>query len=302
MEEYDIIIIGAGPAGLTAGLYAGREGQKTLLLDKGLVGGLGLEVPIMENYPGFEIVNGTQLINKMKKQTEKVCKIQHLEEVNTITPINKTPYNFQIITTKSEYYAKSIILATGSKRKKLNIPGEKEYLGRGISYCATCDGPFFKDKNIFIVGGGNSAVQEAIYLKQIGCNVTLVHRRDTLRADKYLQDKLHENRINILYNSQIKEIQGEIFVNNTIIEHEQDIIEKPIDGVFIAIGDEPANKLAEELDLELDDKGYIITDKEQKTNLKHVYAAGDVTGGIKQWVVSCGEGAVASSVAHKEII
>lgn len=302
MEEYDIIIIGAGPAGLTAGLYAGREGQKTLLLDKGLVGGLGLEVPIMENYPGFEIVNGTQLINKMKKQTEKVCKIQTLEEVTTITPINKTPYNFQIITSKSEYYAKSIILATGSKRKKLNIPGEKEYLGRGISYCATCDGPFFKDKNIFIVGGGNSAVQEAIYLKQIGCNVTLVHRRDTLRADKYLQDKLHENKINILYNSQIKEIQGEIFVNNTIIEQEENIIEKPIDGVFIAIGDEPANKLAEELDLELDDNGYIITDKEQKTNLKHVYAAGDVTGGIKQWVVSCGEGAVASSVAHKEII
>jgi len=184
---YDIIIIGAGPAGLTAAIYAGRQGSKTLILERGIAGGKGLEVPLMENYPGYERIEGQELIQKIKKQATKHTQLKELEEV---TKIKKTREGFKVETKKDAYKTKTIILATGTRHKKLGIPGEEKFLGKGVSYCATCDGPLYQDKKrVLVVGGGDSALQEAIFLHKIGSKPTIIHRRDQLRAQKYLQDQ-----------------------------------------------------------------------------------------------------------------
>jgi len=299
MEEYDIIIIGAGPAGLTAGIYAGRQGSKTLLLDKGITGGAGLEVPLMENYPGFELIAGMSLIKKTKKQTEKNAEIKELEGVESIEKVNN---GFNVKTSKSSYFGKSIIIATGTKHRLLDVPGEEEFKGRGISYCATCDGLFYKDKNVLMIGGGNSAVQEAIFLNNLGSNVTIVHRRDELRAEKYLQNKLNEKQIPIIWNSVVKEIKGKQIVESVVLSNKDGNTEEiEVDGIFVAIGDLPLSQVAKDLGVKVNEFDYIITDKTQKTNIKNVYAAGDVTGGVKQWIVSCGEGAVAASYAFQDL-
>ncbi|MDR2967304.1 MAG: FAD-dependent oxidoreductase [Methanobacteriaceae archaeon] len=299
MEEYDIIIIGAGPAGLTAGIYAGRQGTKTLILDKAVAGGAGLEVPLMENYPGFELIAGMSLIAKTKKQAEKNVVIKEMEGVESVEKINN---GFEVKTSKNSYFGKSIIIASGTKHKLLEVPGEEKYKGYGVSYCATCDGLFYKDKNVLMIGGGNSAVQEAIFLKNVGCNVTLVHRRDELKAEDYLQRKLKEKKIPVIWNSFVKEIKGNKMVKSVVLsDKDGNTQEIEVHGIFIAIGDLPLNQIAKELGVELDDNDYIITDKTQKTNVKNVYAAGDVTGGVKQWIVSCGEGAVAATYAYHDL-
>ena len=177
MTDYDIIIIGAGPGGLTAGIYAGRQGTKNLIIDRDLAGGLGREVPEMENYPGFDKISGLELIEKMKAQAIKNCDLHEMEDVLEITKTDGE-YRFIVKTNKDEYQAKSIILATGSSHRHLNTEGEEAFKGKGVSYCATCDGFFFAGRDIIMVGGGNSALQEALYLKNLGANVTLVHRRD----------------------------------------------------------------------------------------------------------------------------
>ena len=271
MENYDIIIIGAGPAGLTAGMYAGRQNSKTLVIDKAMAGGLGLEVPMMQNYPGFDLIAGMELIQKMKAQSENYCEIL---ENTVIDSIEKTDDGFHLKTKNSpllmtsddtgekELFSKSIIIATGASHRHLNVPGEDEFLGRGVAYCATCDGMFFIGRDVLMVGGGNSAAQEALYLKNLGCNVKLVHRRDELRCEHHLQKALEDNGIEILWNSTIQEIKGDMAVNSD---------------------------------------GYIITDKNQATNVEHVYSAGDITGGVKQWIVACGEGAVAAISAYNDL-
>ena len=303
MENFDMIIVGAGPAGLTAGLYAGRQNSKALVLDKGLAGGMGSEVPMMENYPGFDLVSGMELISKMKPQCEKYSEIR---ENQIIDEIEKRDDGIYIKTRSSigddanEYLTKSLILATGASHKHLNVPGEKEFLGRGVAYCATCDGMFFVNRDVLMVGGGNSAAQEALYLKNIGCNVKIVHRRDSLRCEHRLEELLEEKGVEILWNSTIKEIKGDMAVNSVILEREGRQEEYETDAVFIAIGDAPSNDLARQLGVELDDDGYIITDKKQATNVSGVYAAGDITGGVKQWIVACGEGAVAAISAYRD--
>ena len=299
MEEYDIIIIGAGPAGLTAGIYAGRQGTKTLILDKKIAGGAGLEVPSMENYPGYEIIDGMSLIAKTKKQTEKNAEIKELEGVESIEKLNN---GFNIKTLQNSYFGKSIIITSGSKHRLLKVPGEEEFKGRGVCYCATCDGPLYKDKDILMIGGGNSAVQEAIFLNNIGCNVTLVHRRNELRAETYLQNKLKEKKIPVIWNSTVKEIKGKQMVESVVLSDKNgNTQEIKVQGIFIAIGDLPLSQIAKDLGVEVDGYGYIITDKTQRTNIKNVYAAGDVTGGVKQWIVSCGEGAVAATYAYHDL-
>ena len=299
MENYDIIIVGAGPAGLTAGIYAGRQGTKTLLLDEGITGGAGLQVPSMENYPGYELIAGMSLITKTRKQTEKNCQIKEMEGVRSIEKLNE---GFVVKTSKSAYFGKTIIIATGTKHRLLEVPGESEFKGLGVSYCAACDGLFFKDKNILMIGGGNSAVQEAIFLNNIGCNVTLVHRRDKLRAEKYLQNKLKEKKIPVICNSHVKEIKGKKILESVVLsDKDGNTQEIKVQGIFIAIGDLPTSKVAKDLGVEVDDYDYIITDKTQRTNIKNVYAAGDVTGGVKQWIVSCGEGAVAATYAYQDL-
>lgn len=303
MENFDIIIIGAGPAGLTAGLYAGRQNSKALVIDKGLAGGLGSEVPMMENYPGFDLISGMELISKMKPQCEKFSEIR---ENQNIVDIEKRDDGIYIKTKSSigddfnEYLTKSIILATGASHRHLNVPGENEFLGRGVAYCATCDGMFFVNRNVLMVGGGNSAAQEALYLKNIGCNVKIVHRRDSLRCEHRLEELLQEKGVEILWNSTIKEIKGDMAVNSVTLVRDGVEEEYETDAVFVAIGDEPSNGLAKQLGVELDENGYIITDKSQSTNVSGVYAAGDITGGVKQWIVACGEGAVAAISAYQD--
>ena len=307
MENYDIIIIGAGPAGLTAGMYAGRQNSKTLVIDRGMAGGLGLEVPMMQNYPGFDLIAGMELIQKMKAQSENYCEIL---ENTVIDSIEKTEEGFNLKTKNSpllmssddvgerEFFTKTIILATGASHRHLNVPGEAEFLGRGVAYCATCDGMFFIGRDVLMVGGGNSAAQEALYLKNLGCNVKLVHRRDELRCEHHLQKALEDNDIEILWNSTIQEIKGEMAVTSVTLLRDGKEEDYKTDAVFVAIGDDPSNDLAKELGIALDDDGYIITDKSQATNLDGVFAAGDITGGVKQWVVACGEGAVAAMSAY----
>lgn len=303
MEKYDIIIVGAGPGGLTAGIYAGRQGTKTLILDKNMAGGVGREVPEMENYPGFNIISGLELTKKMRSQCEKHVEIHEFEGVNTILEINDKDYNFEIHTEKDKYLTKTVIIATGSDHQHLNVPGETEFKGLGVSYCATCDGLFFQNKDIVMVGGGNSAIQEAVFLRNIGCNVTIVHRREEFRAQQILQDKIGEKGIKTILNSTVKSINGDKVVESVTLENVKtgDITVYPTDAVFISIGYKPHTKIAEELGVKLDETNHIITDKWQKTNKKYVYAAGDVCGGLKQWVVACGEGALASTSAYKDI-
>ncbi len=302
MEKYDIIIIGAGPGGLTAGIYAGRQGTKNLIIDRDLAGGLGREVPEMENYPGFENISGLELIEKMKAQAIKNCELHEMEEVTEIIK-NDDEYRFTVKTNKDEYLSKTIILATGSSHRHLEAKGEEEFKGKGVSYCATCDGFFFQGRDIVMVGGGNSALQEALYLNNLGANVTLIHRRDEFRAQRELQNQIKEAGINTILNATIEEIKGKMLVESVILKDTKtgELSELPINGVFISVGYIPHTELAKQLGVELDPSGHIIIDTEQKTNVDYVYAIGDVCVGLKQWIVACGEGAVAATSAYHDL-
>ncbi|MBO5152433.1 MAG: FAD-dependent oxidoreductase [Methanobrevibacter sp.] len=302
MMEYDIIIIGAGPGGLTAGIYAGRQGTKNLILDRDLAGGIGREVPEMENYPGFESISGLKLIETMKEQAIKNCELHENENVTEVVK-TEDEYRFIVKTDKAEYKSKTIILATGSSHRHLNAEGEEEFKGKGVSYCATCDGFFFQGRDIIMVGGGNSALQEALYLKNLGANVTLVHRRDEFRAQKHLQNMIEKEGIGVIYNATVEEIKGNMLVESVVLKDTQtgELTEMPINGIFISVGYIPHTELATQLGVDLDESGHIIIDKDQKTNVDYVYAIGDVCVGLKQWVVACGEGAVAATTAFNEI-
>ena len=302
MEQYDIIIIGAGPGGLTAGIYAGRQGTKTLIIDRDLAGGIGREVPAMENYPGFDSISGLELTGKMKEQAIKSSELHEQENVLEIIRTDEE-YRFTIKTDKREYQSKTIILATGSSHRPLNVKGEEEFKGKGVSYCATCDGFFFAGRDIVMVGGGNSALQEALYLKNLGAKVTLIHRRDEFRAQKHLQDLIKEAGIDCLFNKTVEEIKGNMLVESVTLKDTKtgEITELPTNGVFVSVGYVPHNELAKQLDVNLDESGHIITDKNQKTNIEFVYAIGDVCVGLKQWVVACGEGAVAATSAFTDL-
>ncbi len=302
MNQYDIIIIGAGPGGLTAGIYAGRQGTKNLIIDKDLAGGLGREVPEMENYPGFDNISGLELIEKMKSQAVKNCDLHEMEEVTEIEKADGE-YRFTVKTDKDTYQSKSIILATGSSHRQLGAKGEEEFKGKGVSYCATCDGFFFAGRDIIMVGGGNSALQEALYLKNLGANVTIIHRRDEFRAQKHLQDMIKEAGINTILNATVDEIKGDMLVESVVLKDTQtnELTELPVNGVFVSVGYIPHTELAKQLGVNLDESGHIIIDKDQKTNIDYVYAIGDVCVGLKQWVVACGEGAVAATSAFNDI-
>jgi thioredoxin reductase (NADPH) len=301
MEKYDMIIIGGGPAGLSAGIYSGRQNLKTLIIDKDLIGGQAREIPLIENFPGCPDESGLEIIERTEKQAKQYVEIHDMEGVNSVGKDDNN--NFIVKTSKEEYLSKALILTTGSKHKQLNVKGENEHLGRGVSYCATCDGMFFKGKDIAIVGGGNTAVTNALYLNDLGCNVTLIHRRDALRCEKILEDKLKEEDINIIWNTTVEEILGDPLVSHIkLLNKDGTESEIDVNGIFISIGDIALNDLALSLDVDVDSEGNIITDKEQKTNIDRVYAAGDVTGGVRQWIVASGEGAVAALSAYKDLL
>jgi len=301
MEEkimsYELAIVGAGPAGYSAGIYAVRSGIKTIIFDKGIGGGLASLAPKIENYAGFESIPGAELMEKMKKHASKYADIHFNEEVKRIEKSNE---GFNVETIHEKYAVKAVILCTGTEHRKLEAPGEKEFYGKGVSYCATCDGYFFRNKKVAVIGGGNSAVIEAIFLKQIGCKeVYLIHRRDMLRAEKALEEEAREKQINILLNKIVEKIDGKEKVEQLnlrdTVNHETSDIQ--VDGVFISIGEKPQNGLAEQLRIKLDSNGYIVVDKQQRTNIRGVYAAGDITGGIRQIVTACAEGAIAGITA-----
>ncbi|HDM66776.1 MAG TPA: thioredoxin-disulfide reductase [Thermoplasmatales archaeon] len=292
--NYELAVIGAGPAGFSAGIYAGRAGINTVVFDKGNGGGLAAISPRIENYPGFESISGIELVEKMKRHAEKYCTLRFYEEVTSIKKIGE---KCNVETTEDTYEVGAIILAMGTEHRKLDVPGEKEYQGRGVSYCATCDGFFFKDKKVAVVGGGNTALVEAIYLKQVGCReVYVIHRRDQLRAEKTYQQEAIDKGINFLLKKTVREIKGDELVKNLIlidVETKEETI-LPIDGVFISIGVIPQNKLAEQLQVKLTEQGYIVVDSEMRTNIRGVYAAGDITGGLRQIVTAVAEGATAA--------
>jgi thioredoxin reductase (NADPH) len=292
--KYELGIIGAGPAGYTAAIYAERAGVKTIVFDKGVGGGLASVSPNIENYPGFDAISGLDLVEKMKAQASKYTEIKFGEEV---VDIIKKENTFTIKTIKNKYNVTAIILCTGTFYKKLEVTGEKELSGKGVSYCATCDGFFFKGKNVAVVGGGNSALIEAIYLKQIGCNqVHLIHRRNQLRAEKAYEDEAENKGIIFHLNKVVEKINGKDKAESLTLKDTKsnDISELQIDGVFVSIGEEPNNILAKKLGIKLDKKGFVLTDKEGRTNIKAVYAAGDITGGIRQIITACAEGATAA--------
>ncbi len=292
--DYELAIIGAGPAGYSAAIYATRAGIKTVIFDKSGGGGLALLSPNIENYAGFESISGIDLMEKMKQHASKYANININEEVKGISKTNDT---FTIETSEKSCSVKAILFCTGTEHRKLNVPGEEELAGKGVSYCATCDGFFFKGKKVVVVGGGNSALIEAIFLKQIGCKeVFLIHRRDQLRAEKAYEDEAVEKQVKIMLNKVVEKINGEqkvehLDLKDTVTGKKSKI---EIDGIFISIGEIPQNDLAKKLQVKLDERGYIITDKQQQTNVKGVYAAGDITGGLRQVITACAEGAVAA--------
>ncbi len=291
---YDLIIIGAGPAGLTAGIYAGRAGLNTLILDKAQCGGTANTAPLVENYPGIDKVSGMDLMKSTSKQAKQYCDIQEFVIINKVEKTDKSDYSIE--TNNGVFSSKYLLLATGSTHKTLDVPGVEEFTGRGVSYCAVCDGNFFVDKEVLVVGGGNSAATEALYLKRIGVNCSIVHRRDTLRCDIKLQEDIKKNNIPVYWNSEVKEVKGDMRLEEAVIYNNATGEEKSVNvsGIFIAVGNVPNNKIALELGVECDESGYIITDENMKTSDDGVYAAGDITGGIKQIVVAAGQGAVAS--------
>jgi len=299
--EKDILIIGGGPAGLTAGIYAERAGLKSVLLEKSALGGQVAITPIVENYPGFTSISGRGLVDLLVQQASQYTEIHQAEEVRSIKGQGE---GFFVETNRASYKVRGIIICTGATHKRLDVPGEDRLYGRGVSYCATCDGYLFKDgKRVFVVGGGNSAVTDALYLHNLGANVSIIHRRDTLRAEARLQESLKASGIKILFNSEIREIIGERFVKAIKVENTKthNTEEYPADAVFIAIGYEPSNEIAKMLGLELDPEGYIKVDQFMRTSMPFVYAAGDITGGIKQISVAVSQGSIAALTAFEDI-
>lgn len=298
-DKLDLIIIGAGPAGLTAGIYSGRSGLETLIIDGGTAGGNAADAPTVDNYPGLEEISGRDLAEKMKKHASKYVNINEAQPVKSLE-IGETK---KIETREEEYEAEGVIIATGTEYRKLGVTGEEKFDGKGVSYCATCDGFFFKDKPVLVVGGGNSAVADATHLLDLGCEVTLIHRRKELRAEKAMQNSFFDKGGEVIWNSVLEEIKGNEKVESVKIKNVEDDEESEIEveGVFISIGEKPKSELAREIGIELDDGDHIKTGRDQRTNLSKIYAAGDVTGDPKQIVVACAEGAKAAISAHEDI-
>lgn len=297
----DIVIIGGGPAGLTAAIYAERAGLKTVVLERTALGGQVAITPLVENYPGFAHIPGKTLVELLVQQAAQYTEIHVGEDVKDI---HKRDSEFHVKTNRANYISKAIIIATGASNKRLDVPGEKRFYGRGVSYCAECDGYLFKDgKSVIVVGGGNTALTYAIYLHSLGAKVMVVHRRNTFRAEMRLQESLKNAGIEVLWNSEVIEITGDKVVKAVKIKNNIDgsVREMAVDGVFIAIGYEPNNRVANMLGLKLDEQGYIVVDAHMRTSMPYVYAAGDVTGGVKQIVVAVAQGSLAALSAFEDI-
>ncbi|MFO7644106.1 MAG: FAD-dependent oxidoreductase [Desulfosarcina sp.] len=297
--ECQLVIIGGGPAGLTAGIYAARSGLKSVVVEKGVLGGQVALTPVVENYPGMKAVGGRTLVDIMVTHALEYVQIFPGEEVLNILP--GEPHVVQ--TTRRKFNTRAVLIATGASHRHLGVPGEDRFAGRGVSYCATCDGPLFKGKRVFIVGGGNSAVTEALHLHNMGVAVTLVHRRDRLKAQEVLVQQLTANAIPIRFNAEVQEIQGENRVTQVVLLDNASgkTDTQPADGVFLAIGYDPAVDLARKVGLALTEEGY-IRHEAFRTNIPGIYVAGDVAGGFKQIVTAAGYGSEAALAIFEDLI
>lgn len=302
---FDVIIIGAGPAGLTAGLYAGRAKLKTLILEKDIAGGQIATTEHVENYPGsMKDAGGLALSDRMEEQAKQFCDIKYQEvtKVELLCDVKK-------VYTKDEVYeTKVVILSTGASHRKLNVKGEKEFANLGVSYCSTCDGPFYQGLDIYVVGGGEAALEEALYLTKFGKSVTIIHRREGLRASQTVIDRCKDNeKISFLLNYTVEEIKGDSEVKELVLKNTQTNELKTIKndddspiGVFVYIGNVPQTDLfKDQVELE---NGYIPTDEDMKTNVKGVFAVGDTrVKKIRQMVTAASDGCIASEMANKYI-
>ena len=303
MTNIDFLIIGAGSAGLTAAMYAARSRISTIVIDSSGSGGQVLQIADLENYPGiFPAINGYEIAEKMQKQAEsfgaKVIQTQ-------VSSIKKENDLFTVGTEKETYRARAILIATGAEHRALGAPGEKELRGRGVSYCAVCDGPFFRNKKIIVVGGGDSACTEALFLAGLGEKIILVHRRDTLRAQKVNIDRINANeKISVEYDSAVKEIKAGAngAVGSVVLENIKSGAQKEIEAnaVFIFVGMNPRTDLVK--DVLKDEAGYIKTDELMQTSIKGIFAAGDVRSkSLRQIITAASDGAVAAYAAEKYI-
>lgn len=303
---YDVIIIGAGPSGLTAAIYASRARLKTLLLEGLSVSSQALVTDKIENYPGFpEGINGFEMIDKFKKQAKLFGTEFVQEDVDTIRPSERDGANiWQVEVKDKRYYSLSVIIASGAQFRMLGVDGEKKLLGRGVSYCAVCDGAFFKDKDVVVIGGGDTAAEETLFLTRFAKKITLVHRRDRLRAARILQERISSNkRISIVWDSVVNEIMGEskvqgVRVTNVKTKKETNIL---CDGVFIFVGLVPNTNFVKDA-IKLDDNGYIIADSSMKTSSEGIFTCGDCRQTIlRQVVTACGDGAFAAFSAQQYV-
>lgn len=290
---FDIIIIGCGVAGMTASIYAKRANKSVLILEKNNYGGKIVNTMDIENYPIESHISGYDLATKLYNQIIDLGVEVKYEEVISITNNDIK----EVETKENKYKCKSIIIATGTTNRKLNIENEDKFIGKGISYCATCDGAFYKDKNVCVVGGGNTALEDALYLSNISNKVYLIHRRDTFRGDQILVDKVkNTSNIEIIYNSNITKLNGNDHLESIIINDKDEI---NLDGLFIAIGQIPNNSIFKDI-INLDEEGYIISDELCHTNVEGIYVAGDnKKKELRQLVTATSDGAIASYEAIK---
>ncbi len=301
-RDFDIIILGGGPAGLSAAVYAARSAAKVAIIDISMFGGQPSNYLELENYTGFKKVGGYELMEQFEEHAdmfgvekfpmEEIQSVDLNSEIKSVTTLNGV------------FKAKAIIIATGAQPKKLGVNGEKEYVGRGVSYCAVCDGAFYKDKIVAVVGGGNAAVEEAMYLTRFANKVYLIHRRNELRADKIVQERAFKNeKLEFVYDSVVKEIQGDDLVKNAVIENVKtgEISNLSINGIFPYIGFTPNVDLFSG-QIEQDGNGFIVTDDKMQTNVKGVYAIGDVrTTPLRQVITAAADGAIAAVYAGRYV-
>lgn len=302
-DNFDVIIIGSGPAGYTAGTYTSRARLKTLIISGSMPGGQLMTTSEVENYPGFPNgIFGPELMMNMRQQAERFGAIVVDDEV---TKVNFQQNPFTITTYSKEYQCKSVLVCTGASPRKLGIEGEQNFSGRGVSYCATCDGPFFKGEDIIVVGGGDTALEEATFLTKFGKSVKIIHRRNSLRASKILQDKAFENpKIEFIWDSALIDIKGDKKVNSVLIQNvlTNEVREISCGGIFIAIGHEPNTSIFKD-NLELDERGYIVLKSQTKTSVDGIFAAGDVHDyRYRQAITAAGFGCMAALDLEKWLI
>ena len=300
MEQlsFDTIILGGGPAGLSAAIYASRGAVSTAIVDLNMLGGQPSNYLELENYPGFQVIGGYDLMEKFEEHADKFgVKKFPMQEIQSIDLKSK-----KIVTNEYEFNAKTIIIATGAQPMKLGVPGEKEFVGRGVSYCAVCDGAFYRNKIVAVVGGGNAAVEEAMYLTKFADKVYVIHRRNELRADKIVQERAFKNdKIEFIWDSVVKEIKGDNLVNTAVLENvkTKEISNLSVNGVFPYIGMSP-NVENISGQLQQDARGFIVTDETMATSVEGVFAIGDVrTTPLRQVITAAADGAVGAVYAVK---